>query len=192
MRVLLVFLLGIAYSLNSTASELRSIKHGAELFMNYCVGCHSLKYVSYDKMVVDLELNAKHFEFFVKDNLLVPSLDQEDAQHWLGQVPPDLSLIARSRGSWWLEAYLKGFYVDTTLPFGVNNVMLPKLHMPHVLWSLQSTLTTQEYNQTITDLVSFLSYTADPTQLVRYRIGIFVMAFWAIFVLVWLFVLFGK
>jgi ubiquinol-cytochrome c reductase cytochrome c1 subunit len=37
----------------------------------------------------------------------------------MNNTPPDLSLIARSRGEDWLVSYLKGFYQDTSKQRGV-------------------------------------------------------------------------
>ncbi len=60
-----------------------------------------------------------------------------DAANWFGKQPPDLSLIARERGIDYLYSYMKGFYVDKTRPWGVNNMYLPNVAMPHVLADLQ-------------------------------------------------------
>ncbi|MBR7540570.1 cytochrome c1, partial [Mycobacterium tuberculosis] len=60
-----------------------------------------------------------------------------DAKKWFGAVPPDLSVIARARGSDWLYTYLRTFYRDDTRPTGWNNLVFDKVGMPHVLWELQ-------------------------------------------------------
>ena len=61
----------------------------------------------------------------------------EDAKRWFGVAPPDLSLIARSRGTDYIYSFLKSFYLDPSRPTGVNNLVLPGTAMPHVLWELQ-------------------------------------------------------
>ena len=54
-----------------------------------------------------------------------------------GIVPPDLSLVGRSRGSDWLYTYMRSFYRDETRPTGWNNTVFPNVGMPQVLWQLQ-------------------------------------------------------
>ena len=54
-----------------------------------------------------------------------------------GKLPPDLSTVARSRGTDWLYTYLHSFYEDPKGRFGVNNTLLPGVSMPHVLVHLQ-------------------------------------------------------
>src|SRR5689334_18564980 len=41
-------------------TDLASLERGAKLFMNYCSGCHSLKYIRYSTMAKDIGIvNAK-------------------------------------------------------------------------------------------------------------------------------------
>ena len=42
-----------------------SLQRGAQLYMNYCSGCHSLKYLRYSRMAEDLGLTEDE----VQDNL---------------------------------------------------------------------------------------------------------------------------
>ena len=122
-----------------------SLQNGAKLFVNYCMSCHSLSYMRYNRMASDLGLTDSQ----VIDNLMFASdkvvnsmdvaMQQSDAQKWFGSAPPDLSVIARSRGANWLYSYLVTFYEDPapTRPFGVNNVVFKDVAMPHALWALQ-------------------------------------------------------
>jgi ubiquinol-cytochrome c reductase cytochrome c1 subunit len=64
-------------------------------------------------------------------------MDKADAKKWFGAAPPDLTVIARSRGADWLYAYLRGFYRDPSRPTGWNNTVFDKVGMPHVLWQMQ-------------------------------------------------------
>ena len=130
------------------------------------------------------------------------AMSRADGKTWFGAAPPDLSLTARSRGVDWLYTYLRTFYVDETRPFGVNNVVFPSVGMPHVLWELQGVqkavykkdehgndvidrleivepgkLTPVEYDQTVRDLVGFLSYVSEPVQLERKALGVKVILF---------------
>ncbi len=120
-----------------------SLQRGARNFMNYCSGCHSLKYVRYNRMATDLHIPEKE----LAENLMFSSSDKPfdtigtampaDAESWFGKQPPDLSLMARARGVDYIYAFLKGFYVDKTRPLGTNNLILPGTAMPDVLASLQ-------------------------------------------------------
>ncbi len=119
-----------------------SLQRGAAAYMNYCAGCHSLKYLRYNRLAEDLGIP----EDILKKNLMFTSDKPGDtirvamptnSKDWFGQTPPDLSLEARARGADWVYSYLKTFYVDPTRPLGVNNLTLPGASMPHVLGHLQ-------------------------------------------------------
>lgn len=125
-----------------------SLQRGAKLYMNYCSGCHSLKYLRYNQMAEGLGLigfDGRVDEELLKNNLIFTqaaindpiriALPPEDAKQWFGVVPPDLSLIAREKGADWLYTYLKSFYNDPSRPFGSNNLLKPGVAMPNVLES---------------------------------------------------------
>ena len=130
-------------------SDMASLQHGAKLFVNYCLNCHSANYMRYNRMhdigLSDAEIK-KNLLFAterVGDTMKV-SLDPKDAKLWLAAAPPDLTLIARSRaeigkgsGADYLYTYLRTFYRDDTRPTGWNNMALPEVAMPNVLWELQ-------------------------------------------------------
>lgn len=135
----------VLLSANADLSDRASLQRGAQLFVNYCSGCHSLEYMRYDRMGRDLGLRdeqvLENFVFSggkVGDEMRV-ALRDRDAREWFGATPPDLSVIARSRGPDWLYSYLVTFYRDPNpaRPFGVNNLVFEGVGMPHVLWSLQ-------------------------------------------------------
>jgi ubiquinol-cytochrome c reductase cytochrome c1 subunit len=65
------------------------------------------------------------------------AMSPRDAKEWFGSTPPDLSVIARSRGADWLYTYLRSFYRDPSTLTGWNNLVYPNVGMPHVLWKLQ-------------------------------------------------------
>ncbi len=120
-----------------------SLQKGAKLYVNYCMGCHSLEHQRYNRLARDIGLTDEQ----VKQNLIFTgakvgelmknAMPKTDAKQWFGVVPPDLTLIARSRGTDYLFTYLQTFYLDPTRPFGVNNAVFPNAGMPHVLWELQ-------------------------------------------------------
>lgn len=126
------------------------LQHGAKLFVNYCLNCHSASMVRYNRLR-DIGLSEQQ----IKDNLLFTvdkvgetmkvAMNSADAKVWFGAAPPDLSLIARSRASGdgsgpdWLYTYMRSFYKDESRPTGWNNTVFPNVGMPHVLWELQGT-----------------------------------------------------
>ena len=61
----------------------------------------------------------------------------EQAGAWFGAAPPDLTMVAKVRGTEWLYNYLKAFYLDESRPMGVNNKVFPNVGMPHALFELQ-------------------------------------------------------
>lgn len=120
-----------------------SLQRGAQLFMNYCSSCHSLKYLRYSRMAEDLGLTEEE----VMQNLnftgakfgeqILTAMPADGAAQWFGVAPPDLSLTSRVRGGDWIYSYLKSFYIDDERPLGWNNTVFPNASMPNVLWELQ-------------------------------------------------------
>lgn len=119
-----------------------AIQRGSKYFANYCMGCHSAKYVRY-KLMTKVGLTEDQ----IKENLIFSdskvgdlmtiAMPTTDAGKWFGASAPDLTLEARLRGSDWVYSYLKSFYGDAARPMGVNNVVFPNVGMPNVLWELE-------------------------------------------------------
>ena len=197
---------------NVDPRNLISLQHGARNFMNYCSGCHSAKFVRYNRIAADLgipEAELKKNLMFTTDKVadtIQSAMPEEEALHWFGVKPPDLSLIARSRGTDHVYAYLRSFYTDPSRPRGVYNTVLPGTAMPNVLGDLQGeqiavfktgengapefekfesvskgSMTPEEYDLFVRDTVNFLQYMAEPVQNTRKDIGIWVMLFLAVF-----------
>ena len=129
---------------DNEVANLPSLQRGARNFMNYCSGCHSIKYMRYSRLAEDLKISDKlRDEMLVRpgekfSDYIVSSMPAADAQEWFGKQPPDLSLVARSRGSDWIFNFLTTFYADpASRQTGVNNLQLPGTAMPHVLASVQ-------------------------------------------------------
>lgn len=123
-------------------ANLAGLQRGARDFMSYCAGCHSMKYLRYNRLAADLgipeELLKTNLMFTTQKpgDVITTAMPKESAD-WLGAQPPDLSLTARARGPEWVADYLQSFYLDPARPLGVNNTVLPGASMPHVLWELQ-------------------------------------------------------
>ena len=192
-----------------------SLQRGARNFMNYCSGCHSLKYLRYNRMATDLKIPESELAgnlMFNTDKPFEPISTSmpPDAQDWFGKQPPDLSLMARARGVDYIYSFLKGFYVDKTRPWGVNNLYLPGTAMPAVLVERQGlqkpvfknesdgrggaqmmlvgvaamtpgAMKPEEYDQFVRDIANFLDYAGEPSKAKRQSLGIFVMLFLLVF-----------
>lgn len=194
-------------------ADQESLQRGARIFVNYCLNCHSASAMRYSRMQ-DLGLTEEQ----IKDNLMFAAekpgetmtvgMNKKEAKLWFGSAPPDLSVIARARGSDWLYTYLRSFYRDDSRPTGWNNVVFDKVAMPHVLWSLQGemvpvkkkegehevierlelakpgSVTLAEYDAMVGDLVNYLTWMGEPAQLERQKLGLIVLAFLAFFFVV--------
>ena len=129
-------------------TDVAALQHGAKLFVNYCLNCHSAAYMRYNRLV-DIGLTEGQIKqnlLFAGDKvgaLMTVSMAAKDAKDWFGAQPPALTVIARSRaggngsGADYLYTYMRGFYRDETRPTGWNNLVFPAVGMPHVLWQLQ-------------------------------------------------------
>jgi ubiquinol-cytochrome c reductase cytochrome c1 subunit len=132
--------------------DMPSLQRGARTFVNYCLNCHSAKYMRYNRLT-DIGVD----EAMIRDNLMFATdrigdtmtvaMPAQDAKGWFGTPPPDLSVIARVRGADWLYNYFLGFYRDDAAPSGWNNLVFPNVAMPHVLWTYSGTnrLVSNEY-----------------------------------------------
>jgi ubiquinol-cytochrome c reductase cytochrome c1 subunit len=128
--------------------DLAALQHGAKLFVNYCLNCHSASSMRYNRLR-DLGLTEDQIKsnlLFTTDKvggLMTVAMNPRDAKEWFGAAPPDLSVIARSKASElgsgpdWLYTYMRSFYQDDSRPTGWNNLVFPNVGMPHVLWDLQ-------------------------------------------------------
>jgi ubiquinol-cytochrome c reductase cytochrome c1 subunit len=212
--------------------DAESLQRGAQTFANYCLSCHSAQAMRYNRLA-DIGLTEQQ----IKDNLMFASdkvgdvmkvgMQPKDAKAWLGAAPPDLSVIARSRGADWLYTYMRSFYRDPSRPTGWNNAVFDKVGMPHVLWQLQGDLAlesgetqragvvrswetaetgtdgkerveehrlvltrageltrlvdgkavTLDYDRKVADLVNYLVWISEPSQVTREHIGYGVLLF---------------
>ncbi len=179
--------------------DMESLKNGAKLFTRYCLSCHSAKYMRYKRMADDLGMSDQEVldtlvltDAKIHDTMEIAMPDEQSAR-WFGTTPPDLSVISRSRGSDWLYTYMRGFYVDASRPMGVNNVVFKDVGMPHVLQGLQGkqylqedgslmldgsgSMSPEEYNKAVGDLVNFLTYVGEPAKAYRMTLGWYVLGF---------------
>ena len=135
------------------SDDLVSLQHGAQLFVNYCLNCHSANLMRYNRLS-DIGIDPKEIQanlLFTTDkvgNLMTVAMRPTDAKEWFGVAPPDLSVEARARGDDWLYTYLRSFYRDDTRPTGWNNLVFENVSMPNVLWQLQGQRTVKFEDET--------------------------------------------
>jgi len=168
---------------NTDISDTASLQNGAKLFMNYCSGCHAIGFMRYNRIAQDLNLSdslvAEHLMFAGEKpgETITTAMPKEGAARWFGGTPPDLSLVARSKGTDWIYTYLRGFYEDDSKVFGVNNKVLVNASMPDVLWSLKEGKSEAEFDQDVRDITNFLDYVGEPAKLIRTSLGVWVLLF---------------
>lgn len=216
-------------SIDIDVSDQAAMQDGARTFVNYCMGCHSAKYQRYERVADDLgiphELMLEKLVFTgakIGDHMNI-GMQAADAKVWFGAAPPDLTLVARVRGTDWLYGYLRSFYEDSARPWGVNNKVFPNVGMPNVLVGLQGrqvvgckqiqvvedgkkqydpltgapltheacdqltivpnsgSLSPEQFDEKIKNLVTFLAYSANPVKLQHQRIGAYVLLYLAFF-----------
>jgi ubiquinol-cytochrome c reductase cytochrome c1 subunit len=184
-----------------------SLQRGARNFVNYCSGCHSIKYLRYSRMAMDLKIPTEQLQSYLLPAGATPadyfqaSIAPADGIAWFGAEPPDLSLIARSRGPDKIYRFLKTFYLDPSRPTRSNNLVLNNAAMPAVLSELEGVkaavfknkrfdhfvtvspgqLTPEQFDGFVRDTVNFLDYAGEPAQVARLSIGVWVVLFLLLF-----------
>lgn len=163
-KLILILLASFGFTVGAVASEggitwdrfpvakttdMAALQNGAKLFVNYCLNCHSAAFMRYNRLR-DIGLSEDQIKknlMFATDKVgdtMKTTLDPKQAKEWFGGLPPDLTVIARSRadigkgsGADYLYTYLRSYYRDDTKATGWNNLAFPSVGMPHVLWELQ-------------------------------------------------------
>jgi ubiquinol-cytochrome c reductase cytochrome c1 subunit len=182
-----------------------SLQRGAESFVNYCLTCHGASFMRYNR---HRDIGLSNEQILDKliytgqkvGDLMQSAMRKKEGEEWFGVVPPDLSVIARSRGADWLYTYLHAFYRDDSTATGWNNLVFDRAAMPHVLYQLQGEqklvvktsdkgeqkslsldkpgkLTAAEYDKFVGDLVNYLVYLGEPHANYRKELGFMVMFF---------------
>ncbi len=204
---------------NIDPTNKESLQRGAKTFVNYCMGCHSAEYQRYNRLGRDLGISDEDiisnlmFAGEKTGDPMTIAMTKNMGKKWFGAPPPDLTLVARVRGTDWLYTYLRTFYRDDSRPFGVNNEVFNKVGMPNVLWQLQGlqepvykttvdenghehqvlegveleqagSQTPAEFDRTVRDLVNFLAYMGEPIKQERKSLGIKVLLFLFVFFII--------
>lgn len=195
-------------------SDKASLQRGAQFFIANCLACHNAAYMRYNRLK-GVGMNEDDIKKLLPEGIKLGStmkgmMDAESAKAAFGVAPPDLSVVARSRGTDWLYTYLRSFYVDAARPSGVNNLVFPGVAMPNILGPMQGeqalvvekegnheatmlkltspgSMSTKEFDATVGDLVNYLDFMSEPAKLVRYKLGYIVLAFlFVLFILTYL------
>ncbi|MDN3525507.1 cytochrome c1 [Halomonas sabkhae] len=178
-------------SMTPALQDKASLQNGMQMFVNYCMGCHSLEYQRFSRAAEDLDIPRE----LVEDNLIFAdalafndqmriAMEATQSATWFGTPPPDLTLVTRLRSSDWVYSYLLGFYRDPERPTGVNNSVFPSVAMPNVLEPLQGVqaqvchgsdcelelvepgrLEPEAFEKAMFDLTNFLVYVSEPSRL---------------------------
>lgn len=187
-------------------SDNASLQRGAETFVNYCLTCHGASFMRYNRhRDIGLDTDAAVLDKLIltgqkTGDLMLSAMRRNEGEDWFGVAPPDLSVIARAKGADWLYTYLRAFYRDSETVPGWNNLVFDRAAMPHVLYEFQGeqklvvqevdgkevksleltkpgTMTVDEYDHYVADLVNYMVYLGEPIANERKRIGMIVMMF---------------
>ena len=184
---------------SSDVHDLFSLQRGLGIYMNYCASCHSLKLLRRNRLQKDLVIPEN-----IVTEELIRTPDTKIADYMTFGMPevspigaPDLTLRTRVRGDDWIYTYLRTFYEDPAQTSGSNNLVYVGTAMPNVLSGLQGnlaldkdgklikvsegSLTEEEFNNSMRDLVNFLAYAAEPARITREKNGVFVILFFIVF-----------
>lgn len=192
---------------NANVYDRASLERGASYFSQYCMGCHSLQYMRYQRLADDLDISETQLMAWLlppdrePGDYMMSAMPYDESAEWFGKGPPDLSLTSRARGPNWIYTFLRSYYLTDG---GWQNLVLENPAMPHVLWELQGIqrpimegggngqgparvvgfeldqpglMSAAEYDQFARDITAFLTYVGEPAILMRERIGIWVMLF---------------
>jgi ubiquinol-cytochrome c reductase cytochrome c1 subunit len=207
---------GAGFHLDKAPVDLKdkvSLQRGARFFTANCLACHGASYMRYNRLkdigMTDDDIKQLLPEGSKPGSTMQSAMDSNSAKLAFGTAPPDLSVIARSRGQDWLFTFLRSFYTDSKSASGSNNAVFPNVGMPNIMAGLQGgqelrveshagqevkklvlvapgAMSIAEFDATIGDLTNFLVFMGEPAKLVRFKIGFIVLGFLAIlFVLVY-------
>ncbi|MDA1332213.1 MAG: cytochrome c1 [Proteobacteria bacterium] len=191
---------------NIDASDAESLQRGAKIFVDRCVSCHSAASMRYNRLT-DIGLSENQIkQYFIADDMvkvgdtIKSAIPASDAKAMFGVLPPDLSVVSRSRGADWLYTYLRSFYKDDTATTGWNNLLYPNVAMPNVFSQEQGvfsavhsmsglsltvetegSLTADTFDDLMLDLTNFLVYMGEPAAEKRKQIGSLVIIFLILF-----------
>ncbi|MDP1633371.1 MAG: cytochrome c1 [Gallionellaceae bacterium] len=216
-KLLLLALLAVPVLANASASvhldkapasleDSASLQRGAKFFIANCLACHSASYMRFNRLK-DIGMSEDEIKTLLPEGLKIgatmpASMDAASAKAAFGVSAPDLSVIARSRGTDWLYTYFRSFYADGAKASGANNAVFPDVAMPNIFVGMQGeqqlkvekqgdhevkslvlaspgSMTKEQFDTEMADLTNYLDFMGEPAKLVRYKIGYLVLGFLA-------------
>ena len=201
-----------SYNLNKASidgTNAASLQRGAKIFADRCLSCHAATFMRYNRLA-DIGLTQGQIkQYFIADDsvkvgdTMRSAIDASTAKQMFGVMPPDLSVVSRSRGADWLYTYFISFYKDDATTTGWNNLVFPNVAMPNVFsqeqgtlravyatddmssFSLEreteGTLSARAFDDSMLDLTNFLVFMGEPAAEKRKQIGSLVIIFLIIF-----------
>ena len=175
---------GYSIEMESADNNLRdqaSLKRGAVLFSNYCMACHSLKYMRYNRVARDLGwtdeevISDMAYGLSIVTENVMTRMEDGVARAVLGSDAPDLSLMARLKGDDYIYTFLRSYHQDDQGEW--DNKVLKGTAMPNVLEGIERHATPEEYAEAVRDITNFLAYAGEPSKLERLDLGWKVIAF---------------
>lgn len=165
----------------SVGTDLQSLDKGLDAFVTNCHSCHSMKYIKYRNLVA-AGIDKAKVDALRGDQpmgaALMSQMPEADAALAFGVAPPDLSMMAKARdgGVNYVYSYLLGYYNG---PEGSGNHIYPVTKMPDILGISSATDAAQrtQIQGTAREIVSFMSWAADPHAEERIRLGYYVIAY---------------
>jgi cytochrome c1 len=159
-----------------------AVLRGAELTVTICGSCHGLKFVKYINLR-ELGVSLETVDSWRGTNSMdatIPAQMPEDAtMSAFGVVPPDLSMIAKSRegDEHYVYSYLMGYGVGQNGQ--TTNRIYPITRMPDPLGISGATDEKQrsEIAGQARDISAFLAWAADPHAQERRTMGYYVLAY---------------
>lgn len=159
-----------------------SLQRGAVIFANQCMACHSVKYMRYNRVAMDLGWTDEEvLEALGKTknkavDYMMASMSPEVAKMAFGGEVPDLSLMSRLKGTDYIYSFLRNFKLDTETGKW-DNKYLKGTTMPNIMPRPTDEAAMEQYDQDTRDVANFLEYVGEPAKLKRQDLGWKVMLF---------------
>ncbi|NOX43958.1 MAG: cytochrome C [Gammaproteobacteria bacterium] len=161
-----------------------SLQRGAMIYYDVCRICHSMKYIRY-KTLQEIGLSNKQIDTLRGDKPENSTPEKTTSDHMLstlyGQVPPDLSLMAKARkhGPQYIYTLLTSY---TENEGKYENPVFPGIKMPdamNIAVAINESSKEEIKNQA-KDVTEFLLWASDPRASIRKKIGLYVIIYFSI------------
>jgi ubiquinol-cytochrome c reductase cytochrome c1 subunit len=180
-------------------NDIQSIKRGAKFFATTCMACHTLIYLRYNKLAEEagityekMPVNVKTWPLGVKPPDLSLEANVRSVDWIYTYLHSFYTDTTRPYG-------VNNLVFPNTAMMGVlvpqqgQLVLASDFKLVHGLYDRQpqwynvleyqsqGSMSPEQFDQLVTDIVNFLDYAADPYQVEQHRLGYYVLAFLLIF-----------